>query len=265
MSHNQAEPRSEVAVGSGLIHCKACDHMVSPSARACPGCGHPLDSATTASRLGFARVLPLMFLVTAALSVGGFLIHLQLIGRLETLTAASDRQRPLAMLRFADVIDVRENLMAVGVVAAYAFVALMVIWSYRAYRAAVNLQPWGLKWSPGWAIGGWFVPFANFVIPKRVLNEIDRVTHVDNGLPPVLDRWCGRGVLVTGRIWWLLGIGGAILLVAGNEAIWSPTSTEGAISAGLWLMAIGFLLAAVAQVFGAVYVRTLGARLEADR
>lgn len=265
MTHSQDEQMSDLVVGSGLIHCKACDHMVSLSARACPGCGHPLDSASTASRLGFARVLPLMFLVTAALSVGGFLIHLQLIGRLESLTAASDRQRPLAMLRFADAIDVRENLMAVGMVAVYAFMALMVIWSYRAYRAAVNLQPWGLKWSPGWAIGGWFIPFANFVVPKRVLNEIDRVTQTDNGTPPVLERWRGRDVLATGRIWWLLGIGGAILLVAGNEAIWSPTSTEAAIRTGLWLMAIGFLLGAVAQVFGAVYVRTLGARLEADR
>jgi hypothetical protein len=40
--------------------------------------------------------------------------------------------------------------------------------------AAENVRTFGalgLTWSPGWAIGGWFIPYANLVIPFLVLRE----------------------------------------------------------------------------------------------
>lgn len=45
-----------------------------------------------------------------------------------------------------------------------AALALMITWSYR---NAMNAQRLGIpgKLSPGWAIGGWFIPLANYVMP----------------------------------------------------------------------------------------------------
>ena len=37
----------------------------------------------------------------------------------------------------------------------------------------------GLGWGPGWAIGGWFIPLANLVIPKLVVDTV-----WSGGLPP---------------------------------------------------------------------------------
>jgi hypothetical protein len=47
-------------------------------------------------------------------------------------------------------------------------------WRYRARRGLDRLGATGLTWRPGWAIGGWFIPIANLVIPLLVVNEIDR-------------------------------------------------------------------------------------------
>ena len=46
-------------------------------------------------------------------------------------------------------------------------------------RARTNLDAFGvrgLKWGPGWTLGGWFIPLANLVIPVLVLGEIDKAT-----------------------------------------------------------------------------------------
>jgi Domain of unknown function (DUF4328) len=47
-------------------------------------------------------------------------------------------------------------------------------WLYRARRNLDELGATGLRWRPSWAIGGWFIPVANLVIPLLVVREIDR-------------------------------------------------------------------------------------------
>lgn len=46
------------------------------------------------------------------------------------------------------------------------------MWMHRVYRNMPALGEQGMRWSPGWAVGGWFIPIANFVIPYRVLREV---------------------------------------------------------------------------------------------
>jgi hypothetical protein len=46
------------------------------------------------------------------------------------------------------------------------------MWMHRAFRNLPALGEQGLRWSPAWAAGGWFIPFANFVIPYRVIREL---------------------------------------------------------------------------------------------
>jgi hypothetical protein len=75
------------------------------------------------------------------------------------------------------------------------------------YRARVNLDYFGvhdLRWKSGWTIGSWFIPFANFVLPVRVINEVDRASaqRADfadggRGRPPY-----GRVVFVLWAITW---------------------------------------------------------------
>lgn len=57
-----------------------------------------------------------------------------------------------------------------------------IVWLRRVYR---NLGPLGtrsLRFKPGWAVGGWFVPFLNLARPKSIVNDVWRAS--DPQLPP---------------------------------------------------------------------------------
>jgi len=51
---------------------------------------------------------------------------------------------------------------------------LLIVWAWRATK---NLQTWGapLKWRPGWAIGGWFIPIGMLWIPYQVVRDAWRL------------------------------------------------------------------------------------------
>ena len=46
------------------------------------------------------------------------------------------------------------------------------MWMHRAFRNLPALGETNLRWSPAWAAGGWFIPFANLVIPFMVAREL---------------------------------------------------------------------------------------------
>jgi hypothetical protein len=79
---------------------------------------------------------------------------------------------------------------------------VLIVWFRRAYR---NLGPLGASWvrfKPGWATGGWFVPIFNAVRPKEIANDIWRVSDPD--LPTSLDGPAlGRPVAPVVDLWWL--------------------------------------------------------------
>jgi hypothetical protein len=141
---------------------------------------------------------------------------------------------------------------------------VMIVWMYRAYRASMRRGAIGTSWSPGWAIGGWLLPFANLVIPKLVVNEIDRVTG-PRLAEPVGDRWRGQPLLTAGHWWWASMVVSVFLLAWGlgsvAEQIDSISLAEDAYRAGLRTTAIGMALYAAASAAGALVVRELGRRL----
>ena len=53
--------------------------------------------------------------------------------------------------------------------------AVFLTWFYRARRNAARLA-WPQRWSPGWAIGGWFVPIGLLWIPYQVMADIWRAS-----------------------------------------------------------------------------------------
>jgi len=51
-------------------------------------------------------------------------------------------------------------------------VIVFLIWEHRAYSNLSPLRAEDLDSTPGWAVGWWFVPFANLVKPYQVMKEI---------------------------------------------------------------------------------------------
>ncbi len=80
---------------------------------------------------------------------------------------------------------------------------LFCMWIHRAYRNLPSLGVDGLKYSPGWAVGGFFVPILNLVRPFQVTTEIwkasDPTTEINDSLA-----WKGASTSLLIISWWVL-------------------------------------------------------------
>jgi Domain of unknown function (DUF4328)/zinc-ribbon domain len=131
---------------------------------------------------------------------------------------------------------------------------LFFVWFNQAYKAAVSRGATDNRWSSGWTIGGWFIPFANFVIPKLVMNEVDRMSHPDNGAPPIGAAWKSRPRLTASDLWWTSWVLASIASVAESLMLESGSSDAvvlyAAVGAGLYAAAGGLLGAVVLTIGG---------------
>lgn len=110
--------------------------------------------------------------------------------------------------------DTRVQL--VGIVSLFVYVATVVVFLVWIYRAHKNLSAFGtsgLEYSPGWAVGGFFVPFLNLVRPFQVMREIWKASNPDvdyqnesswqySASSPLIGLWWGTWILagVLGRM-----------------------------------------------------------------
>ncbi len=155
------------------------------------------------------------------------------------------------ILEAADSADTW-SLVAAGV---WVFSAIIVvIWSYQIRLASESLWRGHRKWGRGWAVGGFFVPIANLVIPKLALNESEKIAlhyRRDGVAEP---GWADRQPLAEGTIWWIgLIIAGLLGRLTGNLA---EESLE-EVRLLYFVQAGAFGLGALAQLFGISYISSV--------
>lgn len=95
--------------------------------------------------------------------------------RIQTLSNTSRGSRvphPEVLEIDAQTVLIRLALFLVVFLTAVSFLA----WIYRAHKNLRALGATDLKYSPGWAIGGFFIPFLNIVRPYQVVSEIWRAS-----------------------------------------------------------------------------------------
>lgn len=144
--------------------------------------------------------------------------------------------------------------------ATLATAALFITWTHLAYRAAASRGGTGTSWSAGWAIGAWFIPLANLVLPKLVLGEVERMSHPAAGNPPIGDRWKQSPGSVLGWVWWILFV---CAYVISSASLAAQGLTLDASVFERWVMIeIGAgVLYVIAAALGALYVQKIGSRL----
>ncbi|HWQ36469.1 MAG TPA: DUF4328 domain-containing protein [Blastocatellia bacterium] len=117
-------------------------------------------------------------LVANIFAIIGNGLHLVLSSALDDssnlLLNSGGEYEPQSALEFVQLVAVlTSGLLAVLQVVIYiATIIAFLMWIHRAYR---NLEPLGVKhpqYSPGWAVGAWFVPFLNLVRPFQIIREI---------------------------------------------------------------------------------------------
>jgi len=147
-----------------------------------------------------------------------------------------------------------------GLVGLVVFI-LIIIWANQAHKATQDLWHGPRKWSSGWTVGGWFIPLANAVIPKLVLNEIERIAVAPRESGTVASTWTQRPTLPVGWVWWLFFIAGGLTSAIGGSLFDASDGTAGSWRAGYIMVAIGYAALALSSAAGALYIRKISRAL----
>ena len=111
----------------------------------------------------------------------------------------------LAALHNADTfVTTMAVLWTIGLLAT---AALFITWQWRSAKNAELITQAQSRWTPGWSIGGWFIPFANWVIPYLCMREISQASTRKGGVSDErsLVPW-----------WWAAFAGASVVRILGN-------------------------------------------------
>jgi hypothetical protein len=145
--------------------------------------------------------------------------------------------------------DLGALALAVGLIyLAYtvAFIVSAVLVAMWIHRAHANLQEGGadgLEFTPGWAVGWYFVPFANLIKPFQAMRELWTTSHAE------VDRFGGEAPSEV-KAWWAAWIVGNILnsvstriqLMGDNEGSSSTVAIAIGLAGGVATIAAAVLL-----------------------
>ncbi|MHC5904798.1 DUF4328 domain-containing protein [Streptomyces sp. S6] len=113
-------------------------------------------------------------------------------------------------------------------------IVLFLVWLDRSWRNARALSPDAALPGRGWTIGIWFVPVANFFVPRGFVLAIGRASSA---------AW-GRGTLLV-NLWWAAWVAHAVVLVVGRQV--DPGSVGFLVVSSGLMVAAGVLLGVVIQ------------------
>jgi hypothetical protein len=81
-----------------------------------------------------------------------------------------------------------------------ATIVVFLVWFHRAYKNLPALGIRRLRYTSGWAVGAWFVPFLNLVRPKAIANDLWKASDPD--LPGETADWRSNAVSGLVHWWW---------------------------------------------------------------
>jgi hypothetical protein len=205
------------------MRCDNCGALTQRGLNFCSECGARLDATADAPPPGsaassslpsttFSSCRTLCWFVVGALLL---VILMDVVGVFSNLAEARLVTRIIdGELVTIDELDSNDNRQAaVGTIQFLVFIAaaiLFLVWIYRAYKNLGALGASGLEYSPGWAVGGWFVPFLNLWRPYQVTAEIWKASDPDAHVSEP-QAWQAAPTSPLVKFWWGLWIVGGII------------------------------------------------------
>lgn len=141
---------------------------------------------------------------------------------------------------------------AVGIAA----LVLLVVWTWRSAHNARALGRTGARLAPGWAIGAWFIPLANFVLVYLLVSDLWRSSDPDTEPGDGWRRLPGSPLV---RLWIVAYVGGVALLFAAVAL--AVTGTTG-VSTTRSLLVLGGVVGAAGTALAIPVVREITGRQE---
>lgn len=143
-------------------------------------------------------------------------------------------------------------------------------WFYRAYRNLPRRGLSDLRFGPGWAIGGWFVPIWNFFRPKQIANDIwrgsfhehdDGPSWRDAPVSPLVHWWWGTWIAGSLIAW----IGTRLVARANSDLASSTTEVLEEERFGLYVNQFASILLIISAILAIGLIRRLSQRQDMSR
>ncbi|MGH2730161.1 MAG: DUF4328 domain-containing protein [Actinomycetota bacterium] len=135
-------------------------------------------------------------------------------------------------------------------------------WFRRAYGNLSSLGVREPRFTPGWAVGAWFVPFLNLVRPKQIADDLWRST--DPTLPAQAEPlWRSKGVHALVHWWWATWILSAVAAWIGAGLSEGENLTIDQLQTASIFVTLSDLAALIAGILAIRVVRVITARQEA--
>jgi hypothetical protein len=134
---------------------------------------------------------------------------------------------------------------------------LLIIWAWRSAHNARALGRTNARLSPGWAIGAWFIPLANFVLVYLVISDLWRSSDPDTERGDGWRRLPGSPLV---RLWIVAYVGGVVLLFSAMAL--AITGVTG-VSTTRTLLVLAGVVSAVGTLLAILVVRDITDRQEA--
>ena len=164
----------------------------------------------------------------------------------------------IANLEFVSEQEVTRSDERIGVVAVLQLLNLVVtgiLWFVWQHRAQANLgaaRVSGLRFTPGWAVGWWFMPFANLVKPFQTMRELWKASGGEE------DWGHSRTWPVIGW-WWAAWIAAGVLGRVGAGVVGAATTLP-ALRSGSRVLLFTQLVLIAGAVLAIVLVRSVADR-----
>jgi hypothetical protein len=174
----------------------------------------------------------------------------------EFLDTFSDR----AASDFVDRANAYDTVDSVYAVATLATFVLLIVFSFRAYKASQTIWAGPRKWSRGWTVGGWFIPFANAYIPASVLIETEKISRAPRMNGNATEGWRQLNRDNGFVLWFVLYLVGLVVASRISSLDASVDDLQD-ISDRLVVGAIGNGIICAGCIVGAVTLKKMAARL----
>jgi hypothetical protein len=151
----------------------------------------------------------------------------------------------IANLEFVSEEEVTRSDGRIGTVAVVQLLTLVVtgiVWLFWQHRGQANLvaaRISGLRFTPGWAVGWWFVPFANLVKPFQAMRELWKASGGE-------ENWGHSRTWSLIGWWWAAWLTAGVLGRIGGAVIGGATTLETVRSGGRVLLLTELVVLAAA-------------------
>jgi hypothetical protein len=133
----------------------------------------------------------------------------------------------------------------------------VLAWTYQTSRAFDARGANGRRWRGWWTIGAWFIPFASFVLPRLVFNEIGKIAQVPFFGDDIGERWKAEPRSTIGDLWWLLWVSGLLMYQATELFLTDASIDVGNLAVASSLSGVAHFVLAAAGIVLVVVVRRI--------